>query len=897
MELHNNGLTSLQSATDNTGNQTMALQGNKDAPLSSPVMTLSDFQDMEQEMTLEKTKRRKTIDSRGRTVEKSNSNENLPAEASRFMNLRGKISIVATVDAISPIIAAVPTDPFALLEIYDPDEPSITAVVVMKGRNSLVYQPGIQPGMAVVLSNIRRQEWHLQDSFQQMDVPIRLHYRAPSHVFVLRDAKSITWKEDKMALQALDLLASPIIRLPPVPSTVDSLTCVQGEVISVHYFSSSKTTSNSSTSAKNDTLLHHVIVDECEYESLAESKLASSAPTRKRKRCKIYLAYFPASPDVYYGLRCGSYVRAINIHLLSSGRQERRGVTSVVTCYGACLRSTISILSNELSRHNRNDDNNDIAVNFHENDATNKIKKRDEGRSFNLPPLTNQFYAYRIIRNTYSELEWMSSTRLNICNSNDVPSSVVYNTLRTWLSNWRYQHLCKNSSSSGDSKRKQKRDPYKEWFDHACESPVFGVGEYDASCSNVTCPSNSTLGLYPVIVGMSQVRMRCSQEMKDALLKSPFINGRGPSLTADVGWTASIVFNADRLHDLIPAHADSPSESTMPKAPVYVGGKIIEISDDGSHFTKVKDGCCILPVSPTLKHNRSELVNASHQKGDFVIMRVQHAVVSCLYLGTNFSPGGGNAMNDSVHTAHLPPMGSEGRDLLGPCDVFSLKGHHYILSIHIVYHPDDIASSVNRVDRTIGRKDQLLSQQLISVTEGLMTKFRNRTNKSTDSPEGKVAYAVGRLVRSRWRVRKARSNQYDGCYITLSYLPVKTVDESNQNLVSIQSIELNIRMTIEAKNREQVKHAFSNVLTAHSKSDKESVPSTMSRDILTLACSWRSLSEDGRVCPILTGGWDDFCHPSKNHDINIVKNLGISVFVPVGKSRYFTEINNTTLSR
>jgi hypothetical protein len=71
----------------------------------------------------------------------------------------------------------------------------------------------------------------------------------------------------------------------------------------------------------------------------------------------------------------------------------------------------------------------------------------------------------------------------------------------------------------------------------------------------------------------------------------------------------------------------------------------------------------------------------------------------------------------------------------------------------------------------------------------------------------------------------------------------------------------------------------------------------MSRDILTLACSWRSLSEDGRVCPILTGGWDDFCHPSKNHDINIVKNLGISVFVPVGKSRYFTEINNTTLSR
>ena len=74
-------------------------------------------------------------------------------------NSRPKFNIIATVDAISPILAMDPSNPFALIEAYDKENTDITCVIVLHGSRVLSNQPAIFPFDTLVFRDVVYKPW------------------------------------------------------------------------------------------------------------------------------------------------------------------------------------------------------------------------------------------------------------------------------------------------------------------------------------------------------------------------------------------------------------------------------------------------------------------------------------------------------------------------------------------------------------------------------------------------------------------------------------------------------------------------------------------------------------------------------------------------------------------
>eukprot|EP00978_Attheya_sp_CCMP212_P002299 scaffold4717_cov53-Attheya_sp.AAC.8 len=244
-------------------------------------------------------------------------------------------TIQAKVDSLSPIIAAVPSDPFAMMELYDDSNDSFccwNAVAILKGACPLQCHPGIQPGDSIILVGVKRQRWHVPQSFaKHKDVSPRLQHRAPTHVFVVTSCNSIQWDRDyhitdtePELLTQCDLpnrsqessLPYPV---PPLPSTPVPLASIQGTILSTHL--------TNPGSRNSDACMHKIILR------------ADTSPTMPNTLLAIYLTYYPMSPSLLLGLRGGAIIRAVNVHVVPTWNTE-----TADKAFGACLRSTITIL-------------------------------------------------------------------------------------------------------------------------------------------------------------------------------------------------------------------------------------------------------------------------------------------------------------------------------------------------------------------------------------------------------------------------------------------------------------------------------------------------------------------------------------------------------------------------
>ena len=243
------------------------------------ILTLFELAEEETRLTAEKSRNRKR--KRGDEADGDGDGVTAPPAAENTL-----YTIVATVDAVSPIIAAQTSDPFALLELYDcggsgdegtategsPPSPPLTAVAVLRGRSALSYHPAIQPGDELVLMGARRRRWHVPRSFRgtrkRAGAPERLVGRAPTHVLVVDETSTVRWagrdgssndnkngnRDGKgsvgggsaAAAETMTALAPPrdeggegreddYYVPPPLPSTVVPLTSVQGIVTSVRW--------------------------------------------------------------------------------------------------------------------------------------------------------------------------------------------------------------------------------------------------------------------------------------------------------------------------------------------------------------------------------------------------------------------------------------------------------------------------------------------------------------------------------------------------------------------------------------------------------------------------------------------------------------------------------------
>lgn len=187
-----------------------------------------------------------------------------------------------TVDAVSSIITVVPSDPFAFLEIFDSNQPTISATLIIKGREALCCHPGIIPGDNIIFHNVTRIKWHVPKSFQKY--PDRFLNRAPTHVFVATDPFSIIWNSHELYTTTLKNNNDGYsLSLPP--STIDSLFCIKGIVTFIQY--STMTQSLKSMRAVNFVILKNVEDESCP------------------KYYKLYLTYYPMQPNLYFGMEIG----------------------------------------------------------------------------------------------------------------------------------------------------------------------------------------------------------------------------------------------------------------------------------------------------------------------------------------------------------------------------------------------------------------------------------------------------------------------------------------------------------------------------------------------------------------------------------------------------------------
>ena len=838
--LHHGGLRLFMTQEASVQVPSIPLQSNRSAPLS-----LEELQIVEQSMEKERQK----VKREGKGKGNSTTAEPKKAQnsASQYYNIYGKV------DAISTIITIVPTDPFALIELYDYNYQSISAVVVLKGKSALCCQPGILPGDNLIFYNVLRSRWHVPQSLQKKDVPDRFYHRAPSHVFVVTDPCSIQWSTQQIhstslssqgqgqgqgqatqsenpSLEAADDYPNENI-IPPLPSTIDSLSSIQGKVISIH------------TSSKCN------IVDYIMLKSDGDDKTSSLSITTRTmfaRYYKLYLLYYPMSPDLHFGLDVGAYVRAINIHEIpttycSLDKKEKDNTTNEhdydFTCYGACLRSTVTVL---VHNHENNKSKAHLQRIF---DIKKQHKKYKDGNQHRvvLPMMLkkDQFYMFHNIQYSYTEREWMSQIRFHIFKRLKCNPDTICNILKICLLNCRANN---SSTSPGDASStyrsegyKITRDPYKEWFDHACEHEKrneMSEEHYDKTtlCSSVSSSKN----FFPVIMGLSQVKTICMERMMQSLSENTsFLKiSDTPSTPVGIGWSYSNVFDRNQLLKMTQTSSGSKIKD------IYVGGTITETSHDGKVICQLHNELCQLPFVPIFSKSSQFLTSRTvHQVGDFVLIKVARVTVSSLYLGLHKRPDATTFKENQTKTSCLTPLYAHDTNInCGACQLNYFRGHLFLLSIHIQYYMNQTISQ-NRSGSN-EKNDEITKINTNATTDSTSFKTYNLTKYISDlshsklNEKGEEFMYMGKLSNLNWKAYRVRDDEYNGCTMTLSCIPAKGQVTETHDLVSTQSIDLKLSIPIEANNIKSMKTAvnmfFSNGLVL---------------DVLSLACAWRSLAE------------------------------------------------------
>ncbi len=806
IELHLNGLNFyndiLESARE-SDSDTSAFQIQKGG---ANFKSLSQIQEVEQKM--------KSV----RSIEKKQSNGK---GSTKYFDIVGKV------DAISPIIAVDPSDPFALIEIYDADAPAISAVIILRGENALCCHPAIAPGHILSFTKIKRSKWHIPKNFKKSNIPRRLHHRAPSHIFVVEDATSFHWGQcNDIPQQKISISCTPKISFE-LPTTISSLHSIQGRVTFVNY-SKFKKIDKSTSEVTTTNVIHHVIIER-------HNKQGAD------RICKIYLLHFPQSPDLYFNLNVGSIVCAMNVHLIQKANKLENIKSNLVVpyihdSYGACLRSTVTVIALVSDKY--------LIQEYDDHFGEYNRKRANFMSSCRnaLPqsPSCRQFYIFHNIKTSYADYEWIATTRLTSFQKLKCMDTVNC-VLELFLS-----AIGKNCFNE------QQRDPYKEWFDHACDrncSKSEDTTEVSSCCFLNNCRS------YPTVENVFQIRNSCIERMYEHLSKHPKVIGSAQVL--DNGWTTSIVLDADKFRK---------TGGSKENRGIFIGGIVTQCSHNRQVPCQMEDEVCQVPIIPIFDcHDQTEHTNRA-KVGDFCIIQLRYAVISCFYIGKTSHISNEDC---ALKTVPLLPLDSSNREIkVGPCQITSINGHCFLLGIQFHYL---LQSGVYISQSTY----PVLSEAIVDSRAILpITKFIHHIQNPLHSSIQLNCKFLARFVRLYWNKRKIRNNCHEGFNMISSYLPTKQTIKDG--LLNIQNIRVKLKIILNPLSSIEL----NNKLTT--------LPKLPSHHIHT-ASAWRQLAENHQYC-LLTHN-----EPSENfQSCNIEVSLGKEALIHAQHDSYCT-MNMITL--
>ena len=773
----------------------------------SPPMTLSMFAELE-------TKIRSTSKSSG------------GGGGAQGRSSSERYSVTARIDATSAIIATLPSDPFALVEMYEDapqgsNEAPLSAVAVLRGRSALAAHVALQPGAMVTFTNVLRQRWHIPKSFEEgkfdAATAARLKNRAPSHVFVVNNGRSIGWcLDDGPGSNLSDSLTKNVERfgqIPPLPSTPMPLVAVQGLVTSVR---------RASLGAAGE-IIHSISIDSLDGQ-----------------RSKLYLTYYPLSPELIWGIRRGVYIRAINVQPVDGGTWG--DCENNCRVLGASIRSTVLI----LHPARREDEENRLSSTS-SNLLLTQAPERPQISATKCKPFT-----FMNMKLTFDEMEWREQLRAVWYDKSDL-ESVTDDAFDTIFRNLLAQHEKTTKAEYGASKQKQnekskrkrktKRDAYVEFFYHPCDGD-FLLDERPA---------------WPIVTPLIRIRDACVGEVKRLLEKYgnatlPNPANQRQKLVMRSGWTASKCFQKESLSEILVNKKCDESIN------LYACGVA------GSKLLSLRDGSCQLPVclgicdedasSSNLTSHLLASCGMNVQSGAIVALPISSVVVSCICLG----PKPRDSSPDHGVIQYLPVPTAIDDLTSGSCAIFIAKDLLFIASVHIRWNgPQTIRRSSSGKSKRI----------LITIQESLGGGGPNvDTNITNDTSN---IFVAGRLVRHRFGLRKIQHDAYKGCVLTLSHLSLhrdnfngEGVEEgyANDESCDVQSIELklttnNIQGQATRRMRQTIRQLLQRVEEVDSKNHTALVSYSASDDQVGLATAWWFIAEDARYAPLLCGGRDE----------------------------------------
>lgn len=504
---------------------------------------------------------------------------------------------------------------------------------------------------------------------------------------------------------------------------------------------------------------------------------------------------------------------AFNIHYMPWKLAEHINIKDQnIACYGACLRSSVMISS--YSTDHCLNSNSTMTVDQHLYQPIMGKKKK----------VCSQLYIFDPVKIPYVVLEWISQVWFKNFRRLKFSSEIIFSTLK----------LCFLTSNIDFLRQGNMiRDPYKEWFDHACEGE-----RRDFEHNGFTLCSSCLFSkhLYPSIVRLSHLRNICMNKMTNSVLEnSPCLGCWEHCTIPEIGWTQSLSFDMNELAKMAGSVNDDKCKGT------YVGG-VISISTSGAIY-HLCDESCQLPFTPISNGKKWLQSRKNYNDGSFAIIKVQSATVTSFYLGHN---------NKKLHNIlHLPPLHAFDANVkFGACQLICLRGHIFLISIQMHYYEKDIISSTRKKWRRSKRKKNEILQMggkknaITPPSPIKMFALTKLIHWLGDSKSNKVEEGmyIGRLVCLNWAAREVRGTQYTGCTMTLSFAP--TIGKMRQSyLESNQSINIELIIPVENSNMLSMRNAFSSF--------------GLRIDNLPLSCAWRLLAE--QFCPMICATSPSFC--------------------------------------
>ncbi len=838
----------------------------------------------------------------------------------KMKNARPKFSLVATVDAISPIVALDPSNPFALIEVYDRENTDVTCVVVLHGIQAMINHAAIHPLDTLIFRDVVYKPWAvnkvLYDERKKKGSNTATSYnqfldRVPSHVFVATKADSICWDDESCTSSSE---AGSII--PPIITPVGLVTFIKGTILDVQTRSVSSGNTKSSVIQYLDIILMNQST--VEIKKTNDGVDVNGENPTVESRCRLYLSHCPMSAALQCSLRKGGVIQASNIHRVYSKERDcfdNDIDNSIVTSYGACLRSTlvllrhatdntISLVEETTKQETKNHSMPSFETQSRElshGSLTTKSPSTSHSGTFNSHgskrigsnassnghdiieeyhpihlPVNFLNYGFRAIRQTYLQdlyLEHVkrweergfrtSAARRGYRDDsvNDVPRKWLVDILLN--SDWSNENKIHDhhAISKRVGQTASTRSPYAEFFDHSFCSSLNGDGikmeDLSSSCHLTAEDRKHTSIRFSGLLDLNWIRIASQTYFENhifGLLQSKATKNTTQLNQLRKGFQGSIRVPLSKLCNKNRKEDHNINDTTgcIKSNSIYLsGGFVSEIHTPISSVASIADEKCQIPITFNKTKCHANI-------DDFFIGQFNSVTISCLCVG-NVTVDNEREIRDicssDLKSVSLPSLSAKEKSLLGSCSLVTIGGFLFVTAIQI--HCCDYQLLEMNKNSSTAQDDMKLNEVTMEVENCLATK-----DWLHESPTSNTV--IGMLTRCEFYSKVNTNGAHKCCLLTVSSLKRSESKNIESDNSCLQAIELSVSVAQSTARTSKFNEIFSAGWPKVNLSGSQKA----------LAISFWVLGGSARTCPITFGGSEDLVPGSS------VSNSSIEVLFP-----------------